>query len=1322
MVGSLLASVFFKDKQDTGRLEAVRVQGANYGDPIHVVHGAMRVGGTIVWPRDLELKDASRDGGSNHMWFDPFGWFDQDLPDVHFYRGTWAVLLCRGPVDEVRRIFFNGELVFSTHPDDDEQLRNDSMAMLGKSVDGVEFMLGTEDQEPSPFMVTYHQQYFKETIDDIPGYRGRCIVIFKNFSLEAYGNRLPAVTAEVLRKRSIDTADSWVDISSSLGPNYPSVRSHADAVGFGFLWIAGGFLGGNFNGTDLTVLQGTMDKNTGAISFKNGPYLPQPRESLQLVYTPVRPMGSPAKLYMMGGYGPVDGGMKTYYANPETGDMVMSLAGTPGISSTWSGEGWVAEPIYTDDNLKPFPRDSFGAIFFAGPEPYRWGVWVFGGRNTSDHKQGYEGYGDSYRDLWFFSGTSWSLETEVKDGESEDSGLGYRINPSSTVFDDRLYAGGGMLIDEWASHIPMRDIKRLSFSGRPRFYETPSFDILEGLGFPDKEGWYISNLSTFRDRMIASVSKYTESSKGFYFLESDDAIKWDLSHLYKWNITGTGTYRYKVSGYHVREILDSTTMVPTDTGGQTTFSAVWAEYRFYDSSKKLGIFRAGQWVDITGFSNPENNGLYRITNVAADGSYITVDGTYDHRPVDEDAGNDVRIKGNYLTATIVNSSDIRQELVSGAEYDAEADETSILVGRNPLTSGTFYVDKLSGILLTDDDYLPKSVSLTNFDGTLVFFGGEDNNGHCLVYKTKATATQPESIPLSDIVKEICLDSHLTSDQFDVTELTETLHGFVYDRAVSKIVLEDLRQYGFFDYAEIDGKIKFLRRGRNPVAALPSTELGAYAADGKHDPDSVPDKIKIIRQPEKSLPNVLEIAYFDINRNYEKSIQRAVRQNTSAQKRVTVELPIAMDADKAAQIAYVLLHTFWQEQDSIPLFLTRKYLHLTPCDVITLTNGLESYTARITQVEEGNPGIVSVKAVKEDTLIYDTPQIGIDIPTPPYVNRLERLETNLVFFDIPILSMQDDDHGLYIGAYPVNAADVNKWEGAWVQARQEIEDSHVTIGSINTPLTFGMTDGVLADGSPSTWDRAHSVTVTLTRGTLTSSTEDLVKRGEHVCMLGDEIFQFVDAEDLGNNKYRLSTLLRGRFGTEWATGTHVAGEPFFLLRRESLFRARWSSHAIGKPINYRAVPFYRNEENYTFTEFVGYAKGKKPYAPAHLNAFRDGNGTWRIEWMRRARGAGVLPLGNPVPLNESFERYAVEFVQDDVILHTEYVSVVYLRPTQKPYIEVPIKSIWKNTSGESRYIYGQDRIYNGPTDTVHVRVYQISETVGRGYPAEGLFIA
>lgn len=53
------------------------------------------------------------------------------------------------------------------------------------------------------------------------------------------------------------------------------------------------------------------------------------------------------------------------------------------------------------------------------------------------------------------------------------------------------------------------------------------------------------------------------------------------------------------------------------------------------------------------------------------------------------------------------------------------------------------------------------------------------------------------------------------------------------------------------------------------------------------------------------------------------------------------------------------------------------------------------------------------------------------------------------------------------------------------------------------------------------------------------------------VLGSELLQFGGAEPLGEGRWRLTRLLRGRVGTEWATDLHTAGETFALMERDTL---------------------------------------------------------------------------------------------------------------------------------------------------------------------------
>ncbi|WP_324750785.1 hypothetical protein SH591_04990 [Sphingomonas sp. LY54] len=86
-----------------------------------------------------------------------------------------------------------------------------------------------------------------------------------------------------------------------------------------------------------------------------------------------------------------------------------------------------------------------------------------------------------------------------------------------------------------------------------------------------------------------------------------------------------------------------------------------------------------------------------------------------------------------------------------------------------------------------------------------------------------------------------------------------------------------------------------------------------------------------------------------------------------------------------------------------------------------------------------------------------------------------------------------------------------------------------------------------------FDAASSVDVELLNDDmwLESRSDDALVGGSNAAMLGGELIQFGSAEPLGDRRFRVSRLVRGRRGSEWAAATHAIGEPFLLLDPETL---------------------------------------------------------------------------------------------------------------------------------------------------------------------------
>jgi hypothetical protein len=83
------------------------------------------------------------------------------------------------------------------------------------------------------------------------------------------------------------------------------------------------------------------------------------------------------------------------------------------------------------------------------------------------------------------------------------------------------------------------------------------------------------------------------------------------------------------------------------------------------------------------------------------------------------------------------------------------------------------------------------------------------------------------------------------------------------------------------------------------------------------------------------------------------------------------------------------------------------------------------------------------------------------------------------------------------------------------------------------------------------------------------TELEVLNGANLLLVGQEIIQFADAEQLGPSEWRLSKLLRGRRGTEWAMSMHQVGEFVLVLDPAALSRVS-SLDEVGLARFYRAV--------------------------------------------------------------------------------------------------------------------------------------------------------
>jgi len=233
-----------------------------------------------------------------------------------------------------------------------------------------------------------------------------------------------------------------------------------------------------------------------------------------------------------------------------------------------------------------------------------------------------------------------------------------------------------------------------------------------------------------------------------------------------------------------------------------------------------------------------------------------------------------------------------------------------------------------------------------------------------------------------------------------------------------------------------------------------------------------------------------------------------------------------------------------------------------------------------------------------------------------------------------------------------------------------------------------------------FDKVHSVDIKMFTGTPPGSAANdlVVLNGANVALLGSEIIQWVTSTDLGNNIYRLSRLLRGRLGTELNMSAHVAGETFVVLDSDSVRRVVQNTEDTNAQRFLKIIGAGLPVYSAAVTPFVNTGVSQRPWKPAIIRSTRDGPGEITITFHRRSRIRFEWIDFVDVPLGQDQESYEM-----DISDNTGAV-VRTLESTSEQFIYT---------------VADQTTDFGGIQSRVAVTIYQMSNLIGRGYPANAV---
>ncbi len=411
------------------------------------------------------------------------------------------------------------------------------------------------------------------------------------------------------------------------------------------------------------------------------------------------------------------------------------------------------------------------------------------------------------------------------------------------------------------------------------------------------------------------------------------------------------------------------------------------------------------------------------------------------------------------------------------------------------------------------------------------------------------------------------------------------------------------------------------------ARLMLVEDGAVVAIG----EAVASDIRVERRAAGTLPDEVSIGYYEPARDYQTGLQRA-RRGGPGRRVESLELAAALAAAPAKALAEARLARDWAGRTTATVVLPWRRLELAPGTAVTLPGRGERWRVTAATLE---------RMALTLELVATAPASGI-VPAASAGRATPGLDavhgpTRLALLDLAAGDgTLPESPRLWIAAAGVSPG----WRRAELMASLDGGASWQALGATATPAVIGATTGVLPPGGAALRDDAGSVEVALLHDDMTLAGRDDIGAAAdaNLALIGDELVQFGVATRIGPARWRLSRLLRGRRGTEWASDGHAPGDRFVLVEPTALVAWDPPASAIGTSLLVSASGVGDGAPAPATATLAGQAV--QPPAPVHLRGSVAGDGTLTAGWTRRSRLGWAWIDGDDVPLAEPAERYRV----------------------------------------------------------------------------------
>lgn len=1257
LAGSMLDQALFGGGSREGpRLADLSFQSSAEGTPLARIYGRVRLSGQVIWATQFEEVRDTNSGGKGG-------------PSTTTYRyyANVAVALCEGTISRVGRVFADG-------------------VEIDKTQVTMRVYRGSETQSPDPLILAKEGQ-------DTPAYRGVAYVVFERLPLEPYGNRLPVLTFEVTRV--VEPLESMIR-AVTLIPG-------ATEFGYGTTPVRRD-LGSGSSAPENTHVRSSRANLTAALDELEGlcPNLTSVAlivawfgTDLRVDACQLRPGVDQAAKATLGATWSVAGISRADARVVSRHDGAAAYGGTPSDQS-------IVEAITElkrrglKVTLVPFVLMDIPANNTL-PDPYggaRQAAYPWRGRITCHPAPGRPGSPDKTSaiaadvnafvgtvvpgDTWIHGAsvghakpTEWSLSrmvlhyarlAQLAGGVdafvigSEYRGLTtLRSGTSNFPFVDRLrgiadhvkailgtstkvtYAADW---SEWFGHQPNDGSGDVHFHLDPLWAESSIDAIGIDVYWPLSDwrtGDHGDRLEADTDHDLAYLKARLTGGEGYdWYYASDNARAAGLrtpitdgAHAETW------VFRYK-------DILSwwSNGHRNRPGGVRQTHTTAWVP-----RSKPIWFTELGCPAVDRGANQP---------NV-----FVDPKSAEDALPHFSDGSRDDLIQRRLLEAHLTTWTP------SAAGFDDTLNPISPTYGGRMIDPASIYIWT----------YDARPYPAFPLHADVWTDGPAWSRGHWINGRIG-------SVSVEGLIRRIAIDHGLTIPI--CRGLSGSVDGLVISEPSSpRAVLEPLASVFGFLMVESGAAIRAIPRETPSRLTL--------ALDDLVDPMAIGEtgaRLERVRANADELPTEVTFVFHDPLRDFQRATASARRPGANAYRLRRIELPVVCDPERMEAQAEVWLDDTWLSRETVRFALPRGAALLEPGDVVTLSGPDGTFKVIIERITDGLAR--EIEGRRQDAILRRRPAAA---------PRLPRLNAPLgvgpawvVILDLPSLSGDGEPQRPWL------AATSWPWPGALALWQSTSLDSFRSIGTVAKPARMGRVVVAPEPGPTRVIDRVNTMDVDMPRVALASVDRLAFLNGANLAALGTpadgfELLQFETATLVGPDRYRLSGLIRGKFGTEDALSRPVPPNALFILFDDALVRLPLERDQLGANISFRVTPAGSDIGSPARSDLTHAATGRalRPLAPVHVRARRAANGDIALTWIRRTRQGGDSWTVEEVPLGETSETYRLQIMSGTAARRTVDVSTAsYVYPAALQVTDL-----------------------GGPPSTLSIRLTQVAPGFGAG---------